>query len=1484
MNDVIKMGKKAFTWSVVMMTIVWSMGLAALMPLPAQAASCPTLTAGTLVKAKGASAVYLVTSDLKRLYFPHDKVYKTWYADYSGVQEVPMVDDSGNACLEPYDLTGGVNPRPGSYLVKSTDSPSVYVVLPENKKAKLGDATVAAALYGSTWGTKVYDYAPSFMANLSTATDSTISTQSLHNGQLVKKEGTDTVYYVADSKLYSVDGTLPTYLSNDVKTVSATVFASREMAGTSKTVATVTSDPGQNGGTSLPQGGTVTVSLAADTPAASYIAKGAYNAEFTKLTFKNTSTGSVRVDKIVVKRDGLGVDADITAVRLYDGATQLGSDQALNTNTHLATFNNINWDIAAGATKTLIVKADTYSSASGTNDYMAVTVVELEGTGTVSASLPVNGNAMQYHAVTMGTLDVDALSTPGASNLISGATDQQVACFNFDTDANEGFSVKSVRITNAGTAANEDITKFVLKDGATVIGTANSTFGSDGTVTIDMNASPYFIDKSKSKDLCVYVDIKSGIKDSLAKTIILQIAESKDVVAVGDSSKAQVVVTKTDGTTTFTAQSSQTMTIAQGGLTITRNTATLPVSTALIDGVAHNKLTAYKFTAGSTEGVKVTRLRLTVSGADLASTDWSNFELYKYDETTATETQVGSSQSMSGNYVTFEDTSNGLFDVAKSKNVIIHVYADVNTSAAWTGTVGNVFIGTTNSDLIVKAKGLDSGEYINPSDISLSSVDSAHANVTLFSNSDYGTLTVSLANDSPEATSIAAGSYDKDLLHVKLYATGEDMSVTALTLRAYEDSGTTAADTIETADNAFSNVRLYDVSGTSPVLLGSAVASPATGVATYSFTLTVPKDSYKILKAVADIPSDASNSYIKLVAASTTSDITTTGSKSGQDITESGSATGKTMTMAAPSLAVSWASGVTNNLVANATNETLGTLQLTAGAYEDVRVTSIKVYFDDATPIAADSSADSSFSNVKLIGTDSAQFGITKNITGATIDYVLFDGISNLTVSKGTTKIIYIKADVTGTSGTYYVGTTATSDVVGSGIVSGTSASVSGTGTGRANTINTTALLTFAVDASNPNTKLVSVGANSTGVETTMLTLAADAQYEDINITKLVISDVSGSSSDLVQQAFNDNGIKLYHKVGSGTETLVASASLVSSTAAGLATYYTATFNISLGDLKIGKSSDDLLIVKGVFKGIDEGLTSAVSPLFRLGNNTAADDSLFVEARGVSSGTSLDDSQFNSTSALYLSGNQMVAYKAYPTITYQNPGSTLVNGAENNIYSFKVAANGGTVALKQLQFNLDIVDNEGTYDAPTLSSFKLYRTIGNSTENITDNVFISKSTGVSITAGGSSMATGTSQSFYITWITTGEEQIPNGSEYLYTIKATSANFNTDADNDYIRVRMGNTDTSELSQANATYYLVPWGASTNHVNLLTLCGSAGTNVVATSTPISMIWSDRNAASHSAVTGTYGGGTASSSGDWFNGYYVKETPTDYSHLTR
>ncbi len=180
MTDVIKLGKKAFTWSVVATTILWSVGFATLAPLMAHAETeCPALEAGDRFTAGGA-AVYVLTADMEVQFYSHSMQNEQWNGgDWGDLTDIP------GACLDNYDQAdpAGISYLPGSVLIKRVESPTVYAVLPGSVRAALGSAEVAEALYGAGWGGMIVDVHSFLWDNYTDGADITEAVP--HNGMLV---------------------------------------------------------------------------------------------------------------------------------------------------------------------------------------------------------------------------------------------------------------------------------------------------------------------------------------------------------------------------------------------------------------------------------------------------------------------------------------------------------------------------------------------------------------------------------------------------------------------------------------------------------------------------------------------------------------------------------------------------------------------------------------------------------------------------------------------------------------------------------------------------------------------------------------------------------------------------------------------------------------------------------------------------------------------------------------------------------------------------------------------------------------------------------------------------------------------------------------------------------------------------------------------------------------------------------------------------
>jgi hypothetical protein len=1262
--------KKVLTLAVVFTTIVWTMGVAAFIPV----ASAATLAAGDLIKASG-PAVYYYAADGKRYTFPTEATFKTWFSDFSGVKRI--TDDE----LAGIDLAGNVAVRPGTKLVKITTVPKVFAVEPNGMLTWVATEAAAKTLYGNDWAKKVIDVPDGFWVNY-TNSGKQLDGSAYPVGQLIKYSGSTDVYRVnADgtkSLVTPAGMTANNWSSAFVVTAPASIALSNSAEISTKANAYADVSQGGGAGSAIVGIGTLSVALSSATPASNYVSNGVQNALFSKYSFASVG-GSATVSKIVLQRKGLSVDGNIDSVRLFDGLTQVGTDQSFNTTTHQVTFNNVNW--AVSGTKTLSVKANINSAASstGTNAYFELVQVVDSAGNVMNLSIP--GNAMMFATISAGNLDVVAQSSGSTLTVISGATNQELGCWNLVSTATEGFEVDSIKLTNIGSASSLDAKNFSLKVSSTLIpGSQVASMAGDSTLTFALS-TPYKIAKSTTKKVCLYGDISSGI--TVSKTLRFQVAETKHFIARGDSSGGEVLITST-GASPFSAESAHTNSIAQGTATLAQDAAYAPTAgTVIVKGVPGNKMAAYKLTAGPNEGVKLTKLTVVLSGANTVATDFSGWSLYKIVD--GAEVLIPVNGSVSGLNISFEDTTNGLLDVPKSEGRTLIVKGDVSTSAAG-NEVPAIYVGangTTNT--LARIKGLDSGEYIT-SGVTLSGVrtDDQQA-MDIEAN---GTLVVSKAATSPAAATVSPGVTKKHLTTVNLYATGEAVNVTDLVLTGTSNLGVATS-------AALINVYLTDEAG---VTVGSPVATPdGSGQYSFSFSYVVPRDTNKTLKVYGDIPGSAVITSIRIDMDTANTDITSTGLYSQATLTESGTCTGSTFTVAAPTLLASMSSApVANSYVINSTNVTIGTLQLTAGASQDVKVTSILVTADDANSLDGASTASARFSNIKLVDANNSaiQYGITKNLTDgdAGVDTVSFTGISNLIVTGGQTKNVLIVADIVGSATTFYFGVADPQDqITATGMSSNTTATVSPNNTAIASagaTLTTVALfkITKAADMA-PAAQLVS---GSTG--NSLMKYRLDASYEDVTVTQLPIF-FEGVTSNVANFKLYQDGVLLgdpngySFSGGTGVEKIV---------------YFSA------GTFVIKKDVPTYLTIKMDLNPKSQVTTLASTPQSTnyqigisdsAGNNGSEWDgaggagSYTIVANGVSSGTTITAGNQNSTGAgggLVYGSNPFTFHKGILIVNKAaaSPSGVQTAGGNSEVLRFDLAAIGDDISINGLEFCL----------------------------------------------------------------------------------------------------------------------------------------------------------------------------------------------------
>lgn len=1056
MTDVIRLTKKAFTWSVVLTTILWSMGVAALVPLVANAAECPALEAGDLFKVQGNTAVYLLNADMERMYFPHSSTYHTWYSDFSGVVEIAQT------CVSAYPNAknpSGVNFRPGSRLVKVVISPDVYAVGPDNMRHKIGSEAVAKELYGANWAKLVMDVHDFHWPNYDDG--AALSEAKLHDGMLVKTAGSSDVWAVDGGMLKKVDGALASFVSGDVRTVAQSLVDAVEASSSTVTAASLVTDPSQQGttpsakeetkkdettpATPATPAGDLTVSLAADTPAAATVvsdnagtSNGAQaNIPVLKLKFK-ASGGDTKVTTLKLTRSGISADTDINNMHLYADGVRLVSSPSISS--AVVTFTKASglFTVSGGATKDIWVKLD-LSNGLGGGKTLAFSVegaghVAVEGTGTVGGSFPLKSNLFTTAAVTdLGKVDFSNSSPTAAGTVDPGVKDFEIWKLQA-ANTNQDTEIRKLTVTMIGSITATDISNLSLWEGGKQIGTTVAELSSDKSATFDLTKTPYLIKKGQTKLLGVHADIVAGSNRTLRATI----QNSWDIVTYDTSYGVEV---KSDGTDTFTViepNSSGTavsFTINQG--TLTQILAADSPSINVPDAGTSVTLGKYLWTANG-EDLKITTLNVSTTVSDSAA-NLANTRLVvdgsQVGATDSSTTNAGAADTGWGNF-----GSNFIIKAGKTATVtIVADLTDTDFNAADTITVG--FPAGSNN-----VQRMSSGSTFNSVSQNGNVVTVRAGTVNVTKNTSFGdkssnnpTGTVNGTNVKVASMNITAGA-------------GEDVEVTQIALN--HDAASSCIGSF------MKNLTIKDKDGKK---LATTLASPASSSCTSSETFSV-SPAVTILAGgqyVVDIFAD-------LTAATTTAgslfevtSVTASGKATGTDASQTSAnvslqnvyiaSAGALLIQIDPDtpIAVNHLMGGVDQVIAKykvsaSSTEAVNISQLVVSAKFSSGATgtvkNIRLYDEAGVQVG---SAVSSFSDV-VAGTSSPT---------TTYSHATFSNLS-LNIPKGISKILTLKADFTTYEGTglsttgqtvvpavlrTYTGTSGNNPITATGASSGTS-------------------------------------------------------------------------------------------------------------------------------------------------------------------------------------------------------------------------------------------------------------------------------------------------------------------------------------------------------------------------------------------------------------------------------------------------------------
>jgi len=149
------------------------------------------INVGDVIQQKGSATLYLVSSAGQRRPFPNEKIYMSWFTDFS---QVKVID---NITMSQISIGTNMILRPGTWLMKTISSAKVYAVEPQGIIRWIETEEIASALYGLEWNKRIIDMPDPYFADYTQGTS--ISSAQYATGTLLQYVGSADTYYIVNN-------------------------------------------------------------------------------------------------------------------------------------------------------------------------------------------------------------------------------------------------------------------------------------------------------------------------------------------------------------------------------------------------------------------------------------------------------------------------------------------------------------------------------------------------------------------------------------------------------------------------------------------------------------------------------------------------------------------------------------------------------------------------------------------------------------------------------------------------------------------------------------------------------------------------------------------------------------------------------------------------------------------------------------------------------------------------------------------------------------------------------------------------------------------------------------------------------------------------------------------------------------------------------------------------------------------------------------
>ncbi len=1162
--------KKIFVSLVTVTLAVWTIA-------PAGVQVAKALSAGDLVKGPNSDAVYYIGADAKKYVFPDAKTYFTWYKNFDAVKTVTVTE------LDAYNDGGAVTYRPGTKMVTTVDTNKVYAVEPGGVLRWVPDEATALALYGSNWNKRINDVIPGYFSSTYTLGATLGST--FPSGSLIQKTGEATIYYV--------DGTeIRPFATGDAFEANGFDFG---------WVVTVSSLTGYTTGSSITgeeselssiqasanipvAAGTLSVSLASDTPTSGMAVGSAARLPFTKIKL-TTGDNPVTIDQMVVKRGGLAQDAAFASVDILDGDTMIPFDANSKTfsSDHTASFNK-DLTIAANTTKYIYLAgnmaANTASNTvSGLYNYageapaLGLSAITLTVGSTLNGTLPIFGNYQTNNGtILIGTATVSNGSYRNSTSTLEvGKKDYTFFSFSVASATEDG-SFSQVSVYQEGTAElGTDLMNFrLLRDASQVaIGTVDGKY-------INFSFAPITIPKGQTYQFIVRADVEGGS----ARTVDLGIYRSTDLLVKGGTFGFNITPTYSGigSSANKPVMSDNTFSLGNGTLTVERS------STVGSENIAVGNdqvLGAFKFTVKG-EPMDITALTLTITSSTTGTITEDALAGVKL--VNASGASVAGPTDVTNNALTVIFTDTFTLPVGET---VLKVVGNMATAGGWTSN-DTIYASLNTPASKITAEGQTTGNAITASPASLISTNTQTVKAAK--------LTVT-RNSLPASGTIVNGQQDVVLSSWNFNSndSGEDVRITSILWAASSTDVTNLT---------------VKVDGTAVTPINDAPTAGDGQTSTFAFDtpIVITKGTSKTITLIGDVGTTiAANDAVQFGLTDGTASIVAAGVSTGNAATETLTAdNGPLLTIsAAGAVTVNTGTNPSSALVrAGATGVTFGYVKFDA-VYEDLDLDNLTVHLADGGVTGTAAGTYQDLTTVYIMN-GAATLGSVSIPSTSYHQFTFSNG--TLTVPKDGSVTLTLKADVGGISSTAddSPATPAADVKLGLGGTDGFKFTGSGSNTAASETYNGSTTSGMVIHKAIPTVTMAAGQSALTngGVDLLKFTVAAEAGGNSVLLYRSTFEITSGGGTDttitgcILKDSSNNT-------VGASTNPTV-----LTTGAGSLVTFVYDNPDISVGDTKeaieVGAGSSKALTLRCTIANAGTGDYVAVSLLGDAASSTLA--------------------------------------------------------------------------------------------------------------------------------------------------------------------------------------------------------------------------------------------------------------------------------------